>query len=281
MKGIVFLSVAELVMLIRLAMKLTELSPRFKRFLWRRWYQYLAGYQLRDWRFMNYGFAPLNADDPVLSLQPSDEPNRSSIQLYHHVASAIPLAGLDVLEVGCGRGGGASYVKRYLRPKQMTGVDFSAKAVRFCQANHHVEGLLFIQGDAESLPLTDASFDAVLNVESSHCYGSMPAFLRQVERVLRPGGHVLFADLRMAKDLDRLHKQLLASGLTVLEREDITASVLAALRGDSERKLALIEKAVPQRLLSTFRQFAALEGSETYEAFRTGTMVYVRYVMRK
>lgn len=268
-------------MLIRLAMKLTELSPRFKRFLWRRWYQYLAGYQLRDWRFMNYGLAPLNGNGPPLSLQPADESNRSSIQLYHHVASAVPLEGLDVLEVGCGRGGGASYVKRYLRPRQMTGVDFSAKAIRFCQANHHVEGLSFVQGDAESLPLADASFDAVLNVESSHCYGSMPAFLRQVQRVLRPGGHFLFADLRMAKDIDRLHEHLLASGLTVLDREDITASVLAALRGDSERKLALIERSVPQRLRSTFRQFAALEGSETYEAFRTGAMVYVRYVLRK
>ncbi len=268
-------------MLIRLAMKLTELSPRFKRFLWRRWYQYLAGYQLRDWRFMNYGFGPLNEGGPRLSLEPADEPNRSSIQLYHHVASAVPVEGLRVLEVGCGRGGGASYVKRYLRPKQLTGVDFSAKAVRFCQGNHHVEGLSFVQGDAESLPFADGSFDAVLNVESSHCYGSMPAFLRQVVRVLRPGGHFLFADLRMATDLDRLHEQLLASGLTVLHREDITPNVLTALRGDSERKLALIEQSVPKRLLSAFRQFAALEGSETYEAFRTGTMVYVRYVMGK
>jgi ubiquinone/menaquinone biosynthesis C-methylase UbiE len=267
-------------MLIRLAMKLTELSPRFKRFLWRRWYQYLAGYQLRDWRFMNYGYAPLNEGEPLLSLQPADELNRSSIQLYHHVASVVPLAGLDVLEVGCGRGGGTSYVKRYLRPRQLTGVDFSAKAVRFCQATHHIEGLSFVQGDAESLPLPDESFDAVLNVESSHCYGSMPAFLRQVRRVLRPGGQFLFADLRMARDLQRLHEQLLASGLTVVQREDITSNVLAALQGDSERKLALIEKSVPKRLLSAFRQFAALEGSDTYEAFRTGAMVYVRYVMQ-
>jgi hypothetical protein len=35
-------------MLIRLAMKLSELSPRFKKLLWRRWYQYLAGYKMAD-----------------------------------------------------------------------------------------------------------------------------------------------------------------------------------------------------------------------------------------
>lgn len=268
-------------MLIRLAMKLTELSPRFKRFLWRRWYQYLAGYQLQDWRFMNYGYTPLVSQRSPLDLQPDDEPNRSAIQLYHHVASAVPLKERVILEVGCGRGGGASYVKRYLGPKRMTGIDFSAKAIRFCQASHQVDGLSFMQGDAESLPVADASWDAVLNVESSHCYGSMPAFVDQVQRVLRPGGHFLFADLRLAKDLDRLHQNLLAGGLTLLEREDITPNVLAALHQDSERKLALIERSVPKRLLPAFRQFAAIDGSETYEAFRTGTMVYVRYLLRK
>ena len=50
-------------------------------------------------------------------------------------------------------------------------------------------------GDAESLPFGDEMFDAVVNVESSHCYGSTPAFLAQVKRVLRCGGHFLFADL--------------------------------------------------------------------------------------
>ena len=142
-------------LLMRLAMKLTEVSPRFKRFLWRRWYEHLAGYQLTDWRFMNYGFSSLATDNPPLSLQPADEPNRFAIQLYHHVASAVALEGLDVLEVGCGRGGGTSFVKRYFRPRQMTGVDFSAQAVRFCERNHRLEGLSFVRGDAESLPLAD------------------------------------------------------------------------------------------------------------------------------
>lgn len=268
-------------MLVRLAMKLTEVSPSFKRFLWGRWYQYLAGYKKSDWRFMNYGYSSLNADDAPLSLEPADEPDRFSIQLYHHVAGRVVLEGCDVLEVGCGRGGGASFVKRYLRPKHMTGVDFSAKAVRFCTDNHRVEGLSFVQGDAESLPFDDASFDAVINVESSHCYGSMPAFLRQVKRVLRPGGHFLFADLRSTVDRDRLHQNILDTGLTVLEQEDITANVLQALRLDSERKLALIEKSAPKYLLGTVRRFAATEGSETYNDFHDGTNVYLRYLLRK
>ena len=91
----------------------------------------------------------------------------------------------------------------------------------------------------------------------------MPKFLQQVRRVLRPGGHFLFADLRSAADRDRLHRDILECGMTLLEQEDITANVLAALRCESARKLALIEQAVNQHLQNAFRQFAAVEGRKS------------------
>ena len=48
--------------------------------------------------------------------------------------------GLDVLEVGSGRGGGADYVKRCLKPRTMTGVDFSKNAVAFSNRRYAAEG---------------------------------------------------------------------------------------------------------------------------------------------
>ena len=63
-------------MFVRLAMKLSQVSPWFKRLLWRRWYEYLAGYQLADWRFMNYGYAPLDNGEQPLVLETDDELNR-------------------------------------------------------------------------------------------------------------------------------------------------------------------------------------------------------------
>jgi len=267
--------------LIRLAQMLSESSPRFKKLLWRRWYEYCAGYKIAEWRFMNYGYASLDASEEPLVLDPADEPNRYAIQLYRRVARAVELQGREVLEVGCGRGGGSSFVKRYHHPRHMTAVDFSARAVRFCQETHRINGLTFVHGDAESLPFDDESFDAVINVESSHCYGSMPAFLREVKRVLRPGGHFLFADLRSSEDCDRLDAQLAETGMTILEKQDVTANVLEALRQDSERKLALIERSVNKRLVGTFRQFAGIEGSEVFDGFKCGTTGYLRYVLQK
>src|SRR5436190_9832761 len=92
--------------------------PGFKKNLWRALYNVLARSQRSDgWTFMNYGYATLDAN--TLALDALDEPDRHWIQLYHHVPSAVNLEGHIVAEVGSGRGGGASFVTRYLRPTRM------------------------------------------------------------------------------------------------------------------------------------------------------------------
>jgi len=213
-------------MLARLFILFAELSPGLKRFTWHRLYQFLASnYPAEAWTFMNYGFQPADdAEMPILEAE--DEANRYFIQLYHYVATGARIKGRRVLEVGSGRGGGASYIKRCLHPDSMTGVDFSGHAVKFCRERHRVEGLSFRQGDAESLPFGDASFDCVLNVESSHCYGAMEKFVAQVTRVLKPNGHFLFADLRNKDAGETLQTALTSSGLKVLEKVDITAFIM-------------------------------------------------------
>lgn len=255
--------------------------PPLKRVLWRRWYQFLASrYQVPEWQTMNYGYAPIPATAP-LPLAPADESERFGIQLYHYVTQPVSLAGLQVLEVGCGRGGGASWLHRTLRPAAMTAVDFSAQAIALCKQRYPLPGLTFLVGDAEALPLADASFDAVVNVESSHCYGSMPAFLREVARVLKPGGHFLYADFRDGEKIDLWREQLAGSGLKIIRETDITPNVLASLDADSDRRLALMEKLLPKRLLGSFRDFAATKGSLVHEQFRTGGMRYFHFVLRK
>lgn len=267
-------------MILELFASLTERMPSFRRWAWKRWYQHLAGYPVADWSFMNYGFESVEKTSP-LKLDPTDEDDRYCIQLYHHVATAIDLADQDVLEVGSGRGGGALFVKRYLQPRTMTGVDFSPKAVTFCQQQHDVDGLSFVQGDAEDLPFQDASFDAVMNVESSHCYGSVPTFLQQVSRVLRTGGHFLLTDFRTVDDIEVLEQQLSQSGLTLVSETTITPNVLQALNADSERKQKLIGRNIRGWLSRTFQQFAGLKGSKVYDCFQDGTFVYKSYVLRK
>jgi ubiquinone/menaquinone biosynthesis C-methylase UbiE len=252
-----------------------------KKRLWRGWYDYLAGYrQVSEWTCMNYGYAGL--DEPrTCDVPPDREPERWCLQLYHHLASAVPLAGREVLEVGSGRGGGAVFVKQALRPARYTGVDFSDRAVALCHERYQIEGLSFVQGDAENLPAPAASVDAVINVESSHCYGDFPKFVREVARVLRPGGHFLHADFRDAQELEKWRGQLLASGLELVSATDITPNVLAALDRDDVRKRTMIQKLIPRWLLKSFQDFAGTKGSLVQRMFASGEMKYWAFVLRR
>jgi hypothetical protein len=74
-----------------------------------------------DWAFMNYGYAPATVDAVgTPPLRSSDERDRLCIQLYLHAIDHSDMRGKDVLEVGSGRGGGASYISRYLQPRSET-----------------------------------------------------------------------------------------------------------------------------------------------------------------
>jgi ubiquinone/menaquinone biosynthesis C-methylase UbiE len=254
--------------------------PRVKRLLWRAGYDFLARrYRDQWWTFMNYGYRP-PCGTSSLALAPEDEPDRSCIQLYHLVAGAVDLTGRELLEVGSGRGGGASFVARHLRPRRVVGIDVSPQAVAFCRARHATPGLSFEAGDAERLRFAPASFDAVLNIESSHCYGDLGAFLSEVRRVLRPDGHFLYADFRARAALDDWRAELLAAGLRLVVERDITPGIVAALDADDESKRCRIETLVDRPLMGTFRQFAALRGTIRYDALRSGTLVYRAFVFQ-
>src|SRR3954447_5808828 len=225
-----------------------NIRPRLQIALFRAVYGAMSFALLRksDTPYLNYGFVPLEGTTK-LDLEPTDEAYRLSIQLYAHVAGARNLTGKDVLEVGCGRGGGASYIARYLHPGSLTGVDLSAAAIRFCRQMHKVDNLKFLRGEAQDLPLPEGSFDVVVNIESSHCYPSFDRFLDEVTRVLRPKGEFLFADLRARAEVPRLREQLIQR-FTIIDEECITSNVVRALELDSDRRTMIIQQRAPRFL---------------------------------
>jgi SAM-dependent methyltransferase len=247
-----------------------------RKVFWRLAYEWMAGEQPDAFALMNYGYVA----DPGAPRPPTAD-EALCLDLYSHVAGAVPLEGKNLLEVGAGRGGGLAHVKLTLRPRVAFGVDLSSRAVSLARIrNAHVKALSFLPGDAEQLPFGDETFEAVLNVESSHCYPALPRFYREVRRVLTPGGHFLYADFFEAKDVPTTREALRSARLCIVTEEDITGNVLAALRIDEARRLRLIEHAAP-RMKATFRNFAATTGSETYRKLETGARRYLRFVLER
>ncbi len=92
-------------------------GPNTKRWFWRAWYNLFAKKSYKhDFSFMNYGYYD---EDLSIKLDPEEEEERYPAQLYHHIASQENLLDKKVLEVGSGRGGGSSYICKYLRPKSI------------------------------------------------------------------------------------------------------------------------------------------------------------------
>jgi SAM-dependent methyltransferase len=255
-------------------------STTVRRAIWRLWYPFLTRrLRAEEVLFLNYAFEE-NPPQP-LPLDPADEPNRACIQLYHHVATQADLRGKEVLEVSCGHGGGASWIKRTLRPVRYTGLDLNPTGIAFCRQRHRVDGLAFVQGDAEDLPFRDATFDAVVNVEASHCYPHFPQFLAEVARVLRPGGRLHYADFRFAPGIAEWEAALAAAPLVTRASRVINAEVLRGMDRNSERSVALIVRHLPQWMHGLGRDFAGIRGSRIYAALERGEVSYRSYLLEK
>lgn len=96
--------------------------------------------------------------------------------------------GLDVLDVGCGQG---IDLMNYARNgARATGVDLTPRHVELARAHLAALGLegTVVQGDAETLPFPDASFDRVSSNGVLHHTPGMDQALAEIARVLRPGG---------------------------------------------------------------------------------------------
>jgi SAM-dependent methyltransferase len=224
--------------------------------------------------FLNIGY---EEDPPMaLPLAECDEPNRFYIQLYYRTATQADLSGKRVLEVGCGHGGGASYLMRTLHPASYTGLDLNRAAVAFCRKRHNLPCLDFVQGNAEKLPFPDQSFDAVINLESSAAYLHFSRFLAEVARVLRPNGHFLYADLRPRNRIAEWETAMAEAPMRLLSHEDINAQVLCGLKRNTQRMLDLIGR-MPPGLHGIGREYSGMEGTAFYRAMQRKKYLYRMY----
>lgn len=250
----------------------------FVEWVFRKWYWYVNTVDKdAEILFMNYGYA----NGEHVELEPHEEINRYSIQLYHLLADSVDLKDKHVVEIGSGRGGGLAYVTKSFFPATARGVDLDKTAIRFSNRYHDEPNLSFHQGDAQNIPFENNTCDAVLNVESSHRYPEIHLFFSEVHRILRPGGHLLYTDFRPKVEIDEWRKKIEASGLKLVDEKDITAEVVAALELDHSRRKMLVKKLTPFFLHQTALNFAGGVGSKTYRRFRNRKWVYMSYVLQK
>lgn len=111
-----------------------------------------------------------------------------SLPLYSAVLDAAQVVpGTEVLDVGCGAGLLALLAS--LRGATVAALDASTPLLEI--ARQRLPNADLRQGDLATLPFDDASFDAVTAVNSIFYAADMADALRELSRVVRPGGRVV------------------------------------------------------------------------------------------
>jgi len=106
----------------------------------------------------------------------------------------LPPAG-NALEIGAGSGRLLIRIGRE-RPYRLVAIDYAPYAIRAVRENYHranVSGHALF-GDATALPFPDASFDLVLSGGLLEHFREPAPVVREMARVLRPGG-LFYADI--------------------------------------------------------------------------------------
>ena len=94
-----------------------------------------------------------------------------------------------VLDVGCGSGWATRMLAEYAFNGRVTGIDISDEMVRVASAASQSQpNVDFEIASAEQLPFSDHEFTHAFSMESLYYYRNIPKALKEIHRVLKPGG---------------------------------------------------------------------------------------------
>lgn len=203
---------------------------------------YDAASNWHQWSFMNDGYVDLDQYGfPITSngLELSDKyrPWQYQAQLYK---KCLDCAGIatdaslgTLLDLSCGKGGGISFIKDHYQFEKLVGVDLNPSHIEVCRSS--VPDVHFLAASATSVPLQDDSIDVITTVEAVGYYDPIDSYLKEVHRLLRPGG-VLVQAGAIPTDGEKITSQQFSMvidyyrhfGLELRSSHDITKNVRTA-----------------------------------------------------
>lgn len=143
-------------------------------------------------------------------------------------AAGVIRAGDTVLDIGSGSGTDALIAADLVGPDgRVIGLDMTMAMREKLRANATAAGvgnLDVLEGNAEAIPLPDASVDVVTSNGVLNLIPDKPRAIREIARVLRPGGRLQLADIvveTLPSEACRAHPELWAEcivGATTAER---------------------------------------------------------------
>jgi len=158
-----------------------------------------------------------NADFWIRIIRERRDRYRTELTDQAVLAAVGSCDGLNVLDAGCGEG----YITREIARRgahRVTGVDKSPTLIAAAEAaSAELSTAHFTEADVASLPLDDASFDLVI---VNHLFNDLPDItgpIRELARVLRPGGRLVALMLHPCFYGHRAERQAIRRALPVAD----------------------------------------------------------------
>jgi len=112
--------------------------------------------------------------------------------------------GQAFLEIGCGDGQVAKYLAEEYNA-EVIGIDIDPQRIMLaCKNVNGGLNLRYLEADATDLTFSDDSFDMVLSLGVLHHVQNSLGVLKEVKRVLKPGGYFVFADIIYPEKITRM-----------------------------------------------------------------------------
>jgi ubiquinone/menaquinone biosynthesis C-methylase UbiE len=128
----------------------------------------------------------------------------------------------DFLEIGCGNGEVSRYIaKTYMGSVTATDID-SGQIDANLKLKDRISNLTFKVADAVNLPYENDSFDVVISFGVLHHIEGWQKALSEMDRVLRPGGYIIYAEViypETISDMDKVSR--FSFGLEAIDVDEI------------------------------------------------------------
>ena len=113
-------------------------------------------------------------------------------------------AGIDLADIGCGRGHAVNLLARAFPASRFVGYDFSEEAVEWARNEAREWGLTNARFEVLDVATLDqvAAFDAATAFDAVHDQAHPATVLAAIERSLRPGGVFLMVDIKASSNVD-------------------------------------------------------------------------------
>ncbi len=143
--------------------------------------------------FLNFGYWKEDTADQKQACE----------NLMEQLLAYIPKKSGTILDVACGLGATTAYLTKYYPAKNITGLNISKTQLEAARSN--APGCTFLEMNATELEFEDCSFDNIICVEAAFHFYTREKFLREVHRILKPGGCLVLSDILMTFEGEKVH----------------------------------------------------------------------------